>query len=106
MILPDPNNFSDGVAFFREMHKVVLKSCADLDGLMDDAEKQGVFKSFANRPEWEELFRFFTVIAPEHERDEERCLFPMLREKLPHVGFQPLDAPIHFLIEGHDVLEF
>ncbi|MDP4199285.1 MAG: hemerythrin domain-containing protein [Bacteroidota bacterium] len=105
MILLDPNNYSDGVAFFRDMHKQVLHSCVELETLLKDAETRGVFKSFATQPEWEELFRFFTVLAPEHERDEERYLFPFVIAKVPHVGFQPPNAPIRFLIEGHTVLE-
>ena len=47
MTLPNPNDYSDGVAFFRDMHKLVLRSCADLDTLLADAEARGVFKSFA-----------------------------------------------------------
>lgn len=105
MTLPDPNNYSDGIAFFRDMHKLVRQSCAELETLLADAETSGVFKSFATRPEWEDLFRFFTVIAPEHERDEERYLFPLVIAKVPHVGFQQPDAPIRFLIEGHEVIE-
>ena len=105
MILPDPNNYSDGMAFFRDVHKLVLHSCAELERLLADAEVHGVFKSFATQPEWEELFRFFTVVAPEHERDEEQFLFPLVIARVPHVGFQQTDAPIRFLIEGHEVIE-
>lgn len=104
MNLPDPNGYTDGVQFFRDTHTVVLHQCAELSRLLDDAEAHGVFQSFASNPEWEDLFRFFTVHAPRHERDEDELLFPALAARVPHVGFQQPDSPIRFLIEGHKIL--
>ena len=105
MDLPEPQNYTDGVAFFHDIHKVVLHTCAVLDGLLDDAAKEGVFPSFAAKPEWKGVFRFFEKVAPNHERDEEQFLFPALVAKLPRVGFQSADTPIRFLLEGHEVLQ-
>jgi hypothetical protein len=103
--LPDPAKYLDGVQFFRDTHKLVLRACADLEDLLKDAETRGVFASFAARPEWNSVFEFFLKIAPQHERDEERFLFPVVAAKLPRIGFQQPDAPIRFLIEGHDVMQ-
>lgn len=105
MTLPDPKNYSDAVAFFHDMHKIVLHSAAELERMLKDAEQNGVFKSFSSHNEWQELFYFFTEVAPQHERDEERILFPSLIAKIPRIGFQPPTAPIRFLIEGHEVLQ-
>ena len=105
MTLPDPKNYRDAVLFFHDMHKVVLHNAAELERMLNDAEKNGVFRSFATHNEWEELFYFFTEVAPQHERDEERILFPALIPKVPRVGFQPPTAPIHFLVEGHEVMQ-
>jgi hypothetical protein len=105
MTLPDPKNYQNAVQFFHDMHKIVLHNAAELERLLNDAEKNGVFRSFATHIEWEELFYFFTEIAPQHERDEERILFPALIPKIPRVGFQPPTAPIRFLIEGHEVMQ-
>ena len=105
MTLPDPKNYQNAVQFFHDMHKIVLHNAAELERLLADAEKNGVFRSFAANIEWEELFSFFTEIAPQHERDEERILFPALMPKIPRVGFQPPTAPIHFLVEGHEVMQ-
>jgi hypothetical protein len=105
MTLPDPKSYQNAVQFFHDMHKVVLHNAAELERLLSDAEKNGVFRSFAIHNEWEELFYFFTEVAPQHERDEERVLFPALIPKIPRVGFQPPTAPIHFLVEGHEVMQ-
>src|SRR5579883_963358 len=102
---PDPKNYKDGVQFFRDMHKLVLHNCAVLSTLLDDAESRGVFASFAAKPEWDEVLQFFLKVAPQHERDEERFLFPAVANKVPHIGFQQPDAPIHFLVEGHEILQ-
>jgi len=104
MITPDSKDYQDGVQFLREMHKVVLHNCAELEKLLTDAESRGVFASFAANPEWDSLFQFFLKDAPHHEHDEERFLFPLVVAKVPRVGFQQPNAPIRFLIEGHDVL--
>jgi hemerythrin-like domain-containing protein len=105
MIIPDPATYQDGVAYFRDMHKLILHNCAELDLLLNDAEREGVFQSFAAKKEWDELLAFFVRVAPLHERDEEEFLFPALVAKIPRVGFQQPDAPIRFLIEGHEVLQ-
>ncbi len=102
--LPDPKDYTDGVQFFFDTHKVVLHNCAELSKLLDDAEAHGVFQSFATHPEWESLFHFFTVDAARHERDEDELLFPAITARVPHMGFQQPDSPIRFLIEGHEIL--
>ena len=102
--LPDPKDYTDGVLFFHDVHKIVLHNCAELNNLLDDANAHGVFQSFASHPEWESLFHFFTVDAVRHERDETDFLFPALQARVPHMGFQQPDSPIRFLIEGHDIL--
>lgn len=104
MNLPDPKGYTDGVKFFLDCHKVVLHNCAELSKLLDGAEAHGVFQSFASHPEWESLFHFFTVDIGRHERDETDLLFPVISERVPHMGFQQPDSTIRFLIEGHDVL--
>ena len=105
MTLPDPSDYTDGMQFFRDTHKLVLRMCADLEPLLIDAEQNGVFPSFAAKPEWNDIFEFFLKAAPQHERDEEQFLFPLVIRKVPRVGFQQPEAPIHFLVEGHDVLQ-
>lgn len=104
MTLPDPQNYSNGVRFFHDSHKVVLQACALLDELLSDAEKQGVFQSFGLRPEWKEVFDFFEKSAPRHERDEDEFLFPVVASRVPHMGFQQPDSTIRFLMEGHEVM--
>jgi len=104
-VIPDLSKYLDGIQFFRDTHKLVLRNCADLEQLLRDAETRGVFASFAARPEWNTVFEFFLKAAPQHERDEERFLFPMITAKLPRMGFQQPDAPIRFLVEGHQVLQ-
>ena len=104
MNLPDPKDYTNGLQFFVDCHKVVLHNCAELSRVLDDAEARGVFRSFAEQPEWETLFRFFTVDALRHEADETELLFPLLADRVPHVGFQQPGSTIRFLIEGHEVL--
>ncbi len=105
MNLPEPSNYTDGVQYFRDSHKVVLHFCAELELLLTDAKTSGVFASFAAKPEWNSVFEFFLKEAPLHERDEEKFLFPMIAAKVPRVGFQQPGATIRFLIEGHEVLQ-
>ena len=105
MTLPEPSQYTDGVLFFHDMHKVVLHECAELEALLSDAEKNGVFASFSAKPEWKDVFAFFQKAAPIHERDEERFLFPLVIQRVPRMGFQQPDAPIHFLLEGHDIMQ-
>ena len=105
MNTPDPVDYQDGIAYFRDMHKLVLHNCLQLEELLDDAEKEGVFQSFAAKPAWNELLHFFAKIAPHHEHDEETYLFPAIAAKVPRIGFQQPNAPIRFLIEGHEILQ-
>jgi hemerythrin-like domain-containing protein len=104
-VIPDLSKYQDGIQFFRDTHKLVLRTCAELEQLLNDAESRGVFASFAAKEEWNAVFEFFLKAAPQHERDEERFLFPMITAKLPRMGFQQPDAPIRFLVEGHQVLQ-
>jgi hypothetical protein len=105
MTLPDPATFQDPIAFLRAIHALVLRNSQELERLASDAEKNGVFKSFAQHPEWEDLFLFYSKAAPQHEKSEEDCLFPVLVRRIPRMGFQQPDSPIRFLIEGHEVMQ-
>jgi hemerythrin-like domain-containing protein len=105
MKLPDPAQYDDPIKFLRAIHGIVLKNSDELERLAADAEQQGVFKSFAAHPEWNELLTFYTKAAPQHEKSEEEFLFPVLTRKLPRMGFQNADSPIRFLVDGHDVLQ-
>jgi hemerythrin-like domain-containing protein len=103
--LPDPNEYEDPVQFLRAAHVVVTKELNLLSRLLDDAESQGLDHSFRLSSEWMEIFHFFTVSVIQHEDDEEQALFPIVRERVPNLGFQLPDAPIHFLTKGHKLLE-
>jgi hemerythrin-like domain-containing protein len=105
MNLPDPQTYRDGIQYFHDVHKVILHECSELEALLVDAESQGVFQSFATRPDWNEIFYFFQKIAPRHEREEEAFLFPALAAHVPRVGFQQPGSTIRFLTEGHEVLQ-
>ncbi len=105
MNLPDPKEYTDGLQFFRDTHKLILHNCAELERLLADAQKNGVFASFAANKEWNSVLDFFLKSAPQHERDEEKYLFPLIAAKVPRVGFQQPGATIRFLIEGHEVLQ-
>src|ERR1017187_1396504 len=105
MISPDPQHYTDCLKFLRDMHKVILHNCGELETLLADAEKEGVFASFAKKPEWNSIFVLFQNDAPLHERDEELFFFPALATKVPRVGFQQPKAPIRFLIEGHAIMQ-
>src|SRR3989442_14310759 len=104
MTLPDPREFDNALKYLRESHKVLLSALAKLEELIKDAEAIGVEKSFATHGTWAELFDFFSAQVPRHEIDEERSLFAILEAKLPRMGFHAPDAPIHFLLEGHEIL--
>ncbi len=105
MNLPDPQSYQDGIQYFHDTHKIILHECAELEELLSDAESQGVFQSFASRPEWNEVFDFFQKAAPRHEREEMALLFPAVATHVPHVGFQQPGSTIRFLTEGHEVLQ-
>jgi hemerythrin-like domain-containing protein len=102
--LPDPNQFDDPIQFLRAAHAVIVKELELLKKLLADVESQGLAESFRVKSEWLEIFHFFTNSVGQHEQDEEDSLFPYLRERVPNLGFQLPDAPIHFLTQGHDLL--
>ena len=105
MNLPDPKSYQDGIQYFHDTHKIILQQCAVLEELLSDAESQGVFQSFATRPEWNDIFDFFQKAAPRHEREEQAFLFPAIAAHVPHVGFQQPNSTIRFLTEGHEILQ-
>jgi hemerythrin-like domain-containing protein len=105
MNLPDPQSYQDGVLYFHDTHKIILHECAELESLLADAESQGVFQSFATRPEWNDIFDFFQKAAPRHELEEDEFLFPAVAAHVPRVGFQQPGSTIRFLTEGHEVLQ-
>lgn len=103
--LPDPNEHEDPIQFLRAAHAVITRQLQSLAKLLDEAERSGLNQSFRERSEWMETFHFFTVSVAQHEEDEEEALFPIVRERVPNLGFQLPNAPIHFLTEGHHLLE-
>jgi hemerythrin-like domain-containing protein len=102
--LPDPNKYDDPVQFLRAAHAVIIKELDLLKRLLADVQSQGLAESFRKKSEWLEIFHFFSNSVGQHEEDEEEALFPYLRERVPNLGFQLPDAPIHFLTQGHTVL--
>ncbi len=102
--LPDPNEFDDPIQFLRAAHVVIIKELDLLKKLLADVQSQGLAESFRVKSEWLEIFHFFTNSVGQHEEDEEEALFPYLRERVPNLGFQLPDAPIHFLTQGHELL--
>jgi hemerythrin-like domain-containing protein len=102
--LPDPNEFDDPIQFLRAAHVVITREVGLLDKLLADVQSQGLAESFRVKSEWLEIFHFFTNSVGQHEQDEEESLFPYLRDRVPNLGFQLPDAPIHFLTEGHELL--
>lgn len=102
--LPDPQQFDDPIQFLRAAHAVIVRELELLKKLLADVQSQGLAESFRTKSEWLEIFHFFTNSVGQHEEDEEEALFPYLRERVPNLGFQLPDAPIHFLTQGHDLL--
>lgn len=102
--LPDPQQFDDPIQFLRAAHAVIIRELELLKKLLGDVQSQGLAESFRARSEWLEIFHFFTNSVGQHEEDEEEALFPYLRERVPNLGFQLPDAPIHFLTQGHELL--
>ena len=102
--LPDPHQFDDPIQYLRAAHAVIIKELDLLKKLLADVETLGLAESFRAKSEWLEIFHFFTNSVGQHEEDEEKALFPYLRERVPNLGFQLPDAPIHFLTQGHDLL--
>lgn len=103
--LPDPREFEDPIQFLRAAHVVVTRELSLLESLLDDATNHGLDTSFREKSEWLEIFHFFTNSVGQHEEDEEEALFPYVRERIPNLGFQLPDAPIHFLTQGHEALK-
>src|SRR5207302_3312007 len=68
-------------------------------------ERKGVKKSIKEDRGWRDLLDFFVNTAPIHEMDEEEALFPIIFEKVPHVGFQQRSSPIRFIEEQHTVMQ-
>ncbi|HET6512397.1 MAG TPA: hemerythrin domain-containing protein [Candidatus Kapabacteria bacterium] len=102
--LPDPQQYDDPIQFLRAAHAVIIKELDLLKKLLTDVQSQGLAESFRTKSEWLEIFHFFTNSVGQHEEDEEEALFPYLRERVPKLGFQLPDAPIHFLTQGHNLL--
>lgn len=105
MRLPQPNEFEDPIQLLRACHVVLLEALQKLEHLAQDAQANGLYSSFVKNGAWAELMQFFTVAAPQHERDEEESLFPVLMSKLPSMGFQPKESPVHFLMQGHELMK-
>jgi hemerythrin-like domain-containing protein len=102
--LPDPNKFEDPIAYFRASHAVVLGCLNRLSALADQAAKEGTLLNPNTNTEWADLLHFFSAIIPTHEKDEEKAIFPMVMQKVPHTGFQPEHSSLRFVLEGHEVL--
>ena len=101
--LPDPSKYNDPIRYFRDSHKVIGIAIAEMDALIAEAEKSGMTKYFQDHPdEAKEMIQFFTHVAPMHEMDEEKNLFPVLREKLGPIGFQIPNTTPAFLIKEHE----
>jgi hemerythrin-like domain-containing protein len=102
--LPDPHRYDDPIQFLRATHIVVVRELDLLGKLLDDVAAHGLAESFREKSEWLEIFHFFTNSVGQHEEDEEESLFPYVRERVPNLGFQLPEAPIHFLTQGHEAL--
>ncbi len=103
--LPDPNDYEDPIRYFRDCHGVVGSVVDRFEKLLALAREQGVAKAFASNEGWEELLNFFVHAAPIHERDEERALFPLVLEKVPHLGFQSKGSPSRFIHDEHEGMQ-
>lgn len=103
--LPDPQQYDDPIRYFRDCHGVVGSVVDRFEKLLASARENGVAKSFASNPSWEELLQFFVHAAPIHERDEERALFPIVLEKVPHLGFQSKGSPSRFIHDEHEAMQ-
>lgn len=102
--LPDPSKYHDPIRYFRDSHGVISVALEVLESVVHEAEKIGVNSYFSTHPEVRELIYFFTHIARIHERDEERTLFPVIRPKIPTIGFQMPDTTPAFLMKEHEQL--
>ncbi len=102
--LPDPNKYKDPIKYFRDCHALITTQINLLEKLWQSAEANGVIKSIKEDKEWGELLDFLVNVAPRHEIDEENSLFPLVLEKLPHIGFQQDTTPMRFIHEQHEVM--
>jgi hemerythrin-like domain-containing protein len=102
--LPDPATYSDPIRYFRDCHGVIAAALDGLEKVILGAERDGVNAYFASHPEVRDVLYFFTNIAQIHERDEERHFFPILRKKVPIVGFQRPNTTPAFLTKEHEEL--
>jgi len=103
--LPDPEKYEDPIRYFRDCHGVVGAVVDEFEQLIKSAKEMGVAKSFAATNRWKELLDFFVHAAPIHERDEERALFPLVLEKVPHLGFQSKGSPSRFIHDQHEGMQ-
>jgi hemerythrin-like domain-containing protein len=103
--LPDPEKYEDPIRYFRDSHGVVGSVVDRFEKLLNGARVDGISKSFASTEEWSELLQFFVHAAPIHERDEEKALFPLVIEKVPHLGFQAKGSPTRFIHDQHEAMQ-
>jgi hemerythrin-like domain-containing protein len=103
--LPDPNKYSDPIRYFRDSHALIVTVINQLEELIKSAELKGIKKSITEDKTWREILEFLVDVAPIHEQDEELALFPVIFEKVPHVGFQMQNSPIRFIHEQHDMMQ-
>jgi hemerythrin-like domain-containing protein len=103
--LPDPNKYNDPIKYFRDCHALIAIQLNNLEQLTIDAERKGIKKSIKEDKAWRELFEFLVNVAPIHEQDEELALFPIVLQKIPHVGFQQVTSPMRFIHEQHEMME-
>jgi hemerythrin-like domain-containing protein len=104
--LPDPNKYNDPIKFFRDCHALIITQVNLLEQLAIDAESKGVIKSLKDDKRWADLLDFFVNTAPLHEMDEEIALFPVVVEKIPHLGFQSPDSAKRFIEDQHEMLQY
>jgi len=103
--LPDPNKYDDPIRFFRDCHALIITLINRLEKLAQEAESKGVKKSIKEDKDWGEILDFLVNDAPLHEQDEEEALFPIVLEKVPHIGFQQENSPMRFIQEQHQVMQ-
>ena len=103
--LPDPEKYDDPIKYFRDSHKIIANVVARFFSLIDAAGTKGVSFLLEKKDEWSELLEFFVRGGPIHEQDEARALFPVILEKVPHLGFQSPKEPYRFILEEHEVMQ-
>jgi hemerythrin-like domain-containing protein len=103
--LPDPNKYNDPIRYFRDSHALIISLINQLEDLIKNAEAKGIKKSIKEDKGWTDILEFLVNVAPIHEQDEEEALFPLIFEKIPHVGFQQASSPIRFIHEQHDAMQ-